>query len=286
MMTQFYAGLYANALRLAEKTIGPAPCGYAWIALGSLGRGEQLMRTDQDHALVMAEEGHETYFVRLAQNVSGTMQQLGFAEDHYGVSATNSLWQGSPTQWKNRIRSWITAGEGDALLQLSILLDARLIHGDLNLGLEVFNELYRGVGGNNVLLHTMAQDALRNPSPLGLFKQFKLEATGQFDLKLRAILPFIDAAKVLAGFAQKAHLSGTRERLEAIRDGSNEELVSSAQHAYEILLEMRSRFSAKDNEHGRYINPEDLDTLDRQLLRNVLKTLEALQSHLKLKFKL
>lgn len=286
MMTQFYAGLYSNAIRLAEKQLGPAPCDFAWIALGSLGRGEQLIVTDQDHALVYADASAGAYFKTLAHTVSSTMQELGFEEDHFGVSATADLWRGTPAEWIKRLDSWMAEGEGDALLRLSIVQDARAIAGDLNLALPAFNHLYRGLHDDQGLLQTMAKDALRNPSPLGIFKRFKLEKSGQFDLKLRAILPFIDASKVLAALAGKSHINSTIARLEAIKDTGNEELMTSAVHSYEILLDLRVKFALANGDSGRYINPDSLDALDKQLLRNVLKTVEALQDHLKLKFKL
>ncbi len=286
VLTQFYSGLYAGALRLAELELGPAPCRWAWIVLGSLGRGEQLLRTDQDHALVLESGGHDAYFAAFAGHVSGTMEVLGFEEDQFGVSATQPLWRGTPEEWADRLAGWMREGAGDALLRLSIVLDARVVAGEKDLALRPFQAFYGNLTAAAPLLHTFAQDALRNPSPLGMFKQLKLDRSGQFDLKLRAILPFIDAAKVLASSAGKAHVSSTVGRLEAVKDGSNDELMNSAIHAYEILLEMRSKFASDANEHGRYIDPEALDQLDKQLLRNVLKTLEALQAHLKLRFKL
>ncbi len=271
---------------MAEKHLGPAPCDFAWIALGSLGRGEQLIVTDQDHALVYESEQGRDYFKQLALAVSATMQELGFEEDHFGVSATSDLWRGTPKEWTARLDSWMRDGEGDALLRLSIVQDARVIAGNLHTALPAFNHLYRRLHEEQALLQSMAKDALRNQSPLGIFKRFKLEKSGQFDLKLRAILPFIDASKVLAALAGKSHLSSTLGRLEAIKDASNEELITSAVHSYEILLDLRVKFALANGDSGRYINPDSLDALDKQLLRNVLKTVEALQDHMKLKFKL
>ena len=286
IMTSFYTGLYAAALRLAEAELGTPPCGYAWVALGSLGRGEQLVRTDQDHALVYAYPGVDRYFETLARRVSGIMQDLGFAEDHYGVSATGALWRGTPEEWESRLEGWMREGEGEALMRLSIIQDARVVAGDLGVALPAFNHLYRRLGADQGLLLQLAKDALRSPSPLNFFKQFKVNDSGQFDLKLRAILPFIDAAKVLAAHAGKSHISSTTGRLQAIIDQGNEALITSAVHAYEILLDLRMKFALRSGTDGRYIQPEELDQIDKQLLRNVLKTLEALQAHLKLKFKL
>ena len=286
LMTQFYVGLYEAAIRLAQKSLGPPPCAFSWLALGSLGRGEQIMRTDQDHALIFEDAKEARYFAELAEHVSQTMKTCGFEEDHFGVSATNDLWRGTAEVWEKRLLHWVREAEGDALLRLSIVQDAKLVAGNPQLALKPFNAFYQQLQNDQSTLQILAADALRNPSPLNFFKQIKLNEEGQFDLKLRAILPFIDAAKVLAAFHGAAHLSSTKERLEASRDGSNEELITSAWHAYEILLHLRLKFGAIGNENGRYIDPNALDQLDRQLLRNVLKTLEALQAHLKLKFKL
>ena len=286
VMTQCYSGLYRNAIRLVQKEIGPPPCAYTWIALGSLGRGEQLIITDQDHALVYEQDACAPYMADMAEKVSGIMTALGFEEDHYGVSASNPQWRGTPTQWKKRFVQWCTEGEGDALLALGIILDATVIDGEVNLSLPVFNALYQQIQLDEVLMKTMAADALRNPSPLNFFKQLKLESTGVFDLKLRGILPFIDASKVLALKFGKGHIAGTSARLEAIKNEGNKDLITSAIHAYEITLYLRVKFSKANNNDGRYINPNALDSLDRQLLRNVLKTLEALQDHVKLQFSL
>ena len=286
LMGQFYADLYRAAISLAHKELGPAPCDYTWIALGSLAREEQVLRTDQDHGLVMASIEHDEYFETFTKKVSDYMIALGFEEDHFGVSATNALWRGTPAQWQDRLIQWVKSPDEEALLRLSIVQDARAIAGNTHLALPAFNAFYTELDNAANTLHILAKDALRNPSPLDFFKRFKLEQGGLFDLKLRAILPFIDAAKVLAASVGKSHLSKTHDRLEAAKDGSNDELITSAQHAFEILVQLRLKFGEANGDHGRYFDPNALDQLDRQLLRNVLKTLEALQSHLKLKFKL
>ncbi|MGB1184109.1 MAG: putative nucleotidyltransferase substrate binding domain-containing protein, partial [Schleiferiaceae bacterium] len=201
-------------------------------------------------------------------------------------SATSPLWRGTPAQWQQRLLSWVRQPDEEALLRLSIVQDARAIAGDTHLAMPAFNAFYTELAQQQNTLSLLAKDALRNPSPLNFFKRFKLEEGGLFDLKLRAILPFIDAAKVLSAAAGKTHLSSTKARLESAKNETNEELITSAQHAYEILLQLRLKFGQKGGDHGRYFDPTQLDQLDRQLLRNVLKTLEALQAHLKLKFKL
>ena len=286
IMTRFYEGLTLAALRIVQRDIGAAPCEFTWLALGSLGRGEQVLRTDQDHAIVYEKSEHAAYFSELAGGVSDLLESVGFEPDHFGVSATSALWSGTPESWERRLLSWVHEPVEDALLQLGITQDARAIAGNPQVATAAFNRFYKALNEDSTTLLVMAKDALRNPSPLNIFKQLKLEEDGQFDLKLRAILPFIDAAKVLAAYGGNSHLTNTRERLEQSKDGSNEELISSAQHAYEILLQLRLKFGLNEGNNGRYINPKTLDQLDRQLLRNVLKTLEALQSHMKLKFKL
>lgn len=286
IMTQFYEGLTNAAIRIVQLKIGPEPCAFTWLALGSLGRGEQVLRTDQDHALVYERPKCAPYFKQLAEGVSELLESIGFEPDHFGVSATSQMWSGTPGHWEERLIRWIQTPEEEAILRIGIVQDARAIAGQAEVAIPAFNKFYQALRSTESTLLILAKDALRNPSPLNVFKQIKLEEDGLFDLKLRAILPFIDAAKVLAAHSGNSHLANTRERLEQSKDGTNEELINSAQHAYEILLQLRLKFGLMNGDSGRYINPKSLDQLDRQLLRNVLKTLEALQGHLKLKFKL
>jgi len=194
LMGQFYADLFRAALTLAHRDLGSPPCPFTWISFGSLGREEQVLRTDQDHGLVYAEEQHADYFAAMATQVSEHMKTLGFEEDHFGVSATSPLWRGTPAQWQQRLLSWVRQPDEEALLRLSIVQDARAIAGDTHLAMPAFNAFYTELAQQQNTLSLLAKDALRNPSPLNFFKRFKLEEDGLFDLKLRAILPFIDAA--------------------------------------------------------------------------------------------
>ncbi len=129
IMTRFYEGLTLAALRIVQRNIGAAPCEFTWLALGSLGRGEQVLRTDQDHAIVYEKSEHAAYFSKLASGVSALLESVGFEPDHFGVSATSELWSGTPESWERRLLSWVREPVEDALLQLGITQDARAIAG-------------------------------------------------------------------------------------------------------------------------------------------------------------
>ena len=281
VFTSLYDSLYTAAIKLAQEQLGPAPESFAWLALGSLGRGEQLLRTDQDHAIVRESDQHEFYFLELAKYVSELMEEVGLERDHYGVSAENKLWNNSLDAWKTTASSWVNVPEGDALLQLGILMDARFIHGNLNLADKFLDHLHKEISSADLLHHQLAKDALRNPNPLNFFRQFKLEEGGDFDLKLRAILPYIDAAKLLAAKSGYWTTNSTVDRLLSTTTSSQTEWLQNAAHAYEILLQFRAKMGIEQGTTGRYIQVADLDQIDRELLRNLFRSLESLQSHLK-----
>ena len=66
---------------MAEAGQGAPPCPYAFVVLGSAGRGESLLAMDQDNAIVFAEgepDGAEDrWFARLGTHVAEILHEAG-----------------------------------------------------------------------------------------------------------------------------------------------------------------------------------------------------------------
>src|SRR5215207_6508055 len=109
--------LARRLLVLAERDLGPAPCAYAWMALGSEGRMEQVLLTDQDNALVYADDSAEAraYFPRLAARVVDGLVAAGFPPCPGGYMA--SQWCRSLADWQALFRGWIERPDPQALLE-------------------------------------------------------------------------------------------------------------------------------------------------------------------------
>jgi CBS domain-containing protein len=117
-----------------------------------------------------------------------------------------------------------------------------------------------------------------------------VEASGEhiheFDQKLRAMLPLVDAARVLILHHKISGINNTvaRYRKLAELEPNNRALFEEAAEGYALLMELRARFGLKNKNSGRYINPNDLGKMQRQALRNIFTTITDLQSLLKVRF--
>jgi CBS domain-containing protein len=274
---------------IAILELGPPPCSYAWMALGSHGRGEQIVQTDQDHALVFATRGHQTYFLAMAKKVSDGLEALGYKRDPAGIAAENPEWCLALPDWKQRFTNWMLTPEPKAVLHATIFFDFRCAAGTTTLTAELREHLAKLHGEVSLFYAYLAKDALETPAPLSFFRNLVLERGGShknaFDLKLRVQLPLADCARVLA-LHQGISDSGTAERYRKLAqtDPANEDLLNGAADAVEYVLRLRASFGFLNKDDGRYIHPEQLDKAQRSSLRNIFETISDIQQVVSVRF--
>jgi len=141
-------------------------------------------------------------------------------------------------------------------------------------------------------LPILAKNAMANPAPLSFFRNFVVESSGEhkdaFDLKLRAMLPLVDAARVLTLEAKISNINNTTARYNLLAEGdkNNRDLLREAAEGYATLMNLRAKFGLKHNNSGRFIKPEELSKIERQTLRNIFASINDLQKILKIRFQL
>ncbi|MCC5945725.1 MAG: CBS domain-containing protein [Bernardetiaceae bacterium] len=303
IMSEFNDTVIFRASKLAEEQMesegkGSVPCAYAWLALGSEGRQEQLLRTDQDSALIYQdpEEGQDSeqvknYFLAFAKKVTDTLNECGFEYCPADMMASNPKWCMPVSGWQKRFRSWILEPDQEALLNACIFFDFRAITGEKQLATDLRGYIHKTIAKERIFLSFLAKNALRTPPPLSFFRNFIVEKEGtqkdRFDMKARAMMPLTDAARVLAHELSLTEVS-TFERFEAAaaKDENIKGLCEAAAFAYEILVKMRAKHGLKNKDSGRYITPTSLNKLERQTLRNIFKTIEKLKQVFEVRFRL
>jgi len=138
----------------------------------------------------------------------------------------------------------------------------------------------------------MGRDALKSPSPLGFFRQFLVEHDGKnkdiFDIKSRAMMPLIDAARLLTLSKRVKNINNTALRFEnlAILEPRNEELYKSCAYAFKALLKFRTKQGIQNNDSGRYIKLSSLSKEDKLKLKRCFKPIKDIQELLKIRFQL
>lgn len=302
-ITEINDALIERALYFAQEQLiatgkGPPPVDFTWLSLGSEGRREQLLRTDQDNALIFADAGpgqesvNKRYFLELAALVNQLLIQSGFAECAGGIMAANPLWCLSLSQWKKQFSKWIHEPDPGSLMNGTIFFDFRPVPESHPLALELSAHLVSETEETPIFLQFFAQNALRNPPPLSFFRNLILERSGnhknEFDIKLRGMMPLTDIARLLILSHKVSGITPTVARFEklATLEHHNEPLFHEAAMAYEILMRFRALEGFRNQNNGRYIQPESLNKIERQTLKSAFRTIESLQSIVRTRFSL
>ncbi|MCR9249619.1 MAG: DUF294 nucleotidyltransferase-like domain-containing protein [bacterium] len=284
-----------NGLAKLEQTYpGLSDVPFAFLSLGSEGREEQLLRTDQDNALVYANgfDEFEKGFLALAEHVNQVLIDCGFEECPADIMARNSKWNQPVTKWKSYFTDWISSPDPQAVMHATIFFDYRRVYGDQSLVDELNSHISESIQENEIFLNFLAQNALQNPPPVGFFKGFLLEKDGrhkdQFDIKGRAMMPISDMARLLALSKGIFNNPSTIHRWKEIQksEPNHQELISEVIESYKVLLKHRADFGLKNKDSGRFINPKDLNKLERQMLKKVFDPITELQEVIKVRYRL
>jgi CBS domain-containing protein len=211
--------LTARLVEISVDHLGPAPVAWAWLALGSLGRREQALAADQDHALIYDNEGagHDDYFAELAQEVVTGLAASGFPKCESGVMATEPAWRMSVGDWLGRLDQWMS--EPDRLYGFlsGVVFDYRRIAGTLNIVPDL-DRMAKKAASNFQFVKRLGGLAIAHKTPLGPLGRLKTtNASGRprtLDIKETGLFPIIEMARALAlssGFAVPSTLRRLRQ---------------------------------------------------------------------------
>ena len=271
--------LVRRLCRLAEEELGPPPCAYAWLVFGSEGRMEQALLTDQDNALVYAEESEYSgaYFQALARQVVDNLVAAGFPPCPGGCMATN--WNKSLAAWEATIGGWIQEPTPDNLMVSSIFFDFRAVAGRMDT--QPLADLVAGAAASDLFMIHLARVSLRFKPPLGLFRRIRA-VDGKVDLKKRGIASVVAAARVY-GLEAGTRVRPTRERLEAAMEAGvvSRDLGRTLIETYRFLLQLRLREQLAAVAAGR--EPENdirlgsLSSLETRHLKDAFGAIREMQ---------
>lgn len=272
---------------------------WAWLSFGSEGRDEQTFSTDQDNGIIyicpdiMNREELELRLLAFAQDVNRDLDAVGFPFCKGNIMACNPELCLTLESWEERFSRWIRVPEPKALLNATIFFDFRALYGATHLADRLRVSLLRMVKAQPVFLRMMAANALQIQPPLGKIRDFRTDLDpahpGCIDLKTYGARIFIDAARIFA-LARGLHNTNTvqRIRLSSQRMGVAAEEAAAIVEGFNFIQSLRLRHQHFENEHGRpgdnFINPDQLNELDRRILKEAFRQVRKLQQRLKLDY--
>jgi CBS domain-containing protein len=287
-----------RAVELAILDLGSPPARFAWLSIGSQGRKEQLLLTDQDSILIFEDVAPEKYrevkdyFLRLGKKTTATLKKVGYELCPNGHMGSTITWCKSLTDWIKQYNNWInTPGENSGDIS-SIFFDYELIFGEQKIEDAITEIIFKNTKNNALFFDFLGNDALRKNSPLSFFKKFIVEEEGQnkdkFDIKTRAIMPLVDGARLLILSNEIRGINNTYVRFKqlAITDPKHTEIYLDCAEAFLMLSKFRTLEGLKNENSGQYINLEEFSKLDKEKLKNALSPMRELEELIKSKFQL
>jgi CBS domain-containing protein len=271
---------------------------WCWVALGSEGRYEQTLSTDQDNGIIFQVDGQDVEQVRksllpFADSVNRKLDACGFPLCKGGIMAGNPEWCLSLDEWRMKFARWIQSPEPKALLNASIFFDFRPLYGDEELSHELRDWLLGATEKATLFLRLMTENALQCQPPLGLIRDFTYDNNKDFphtiDLKMHGSRPFVDAARIFS-LANGVAMTGTAQRLRGAAEATNlgadvEAMIDGFYFIQQLRLRNQQNLAADDAGANR-INPDGLNELDRHILKEAFKQARKLQDKLKLDYRI
>jgi CBS domain-containing protein len=262
----------------APPTIREAGC---LLLMGSEGRGEQTVRTDQDNAILLDREVPATDLVHFRKAFSGTLDGFGFPPCPGNVMVRDPVWSQSLDGFIRQLKTWVLHGDAEAMMNIAIFLDAEAVAGSADILARAKAALFNLMRGEAVLLARFASliETFATPN-LGVLSTIMASVGAgpdAIDIKKAGTFPIVHGVRTLAidrGILE----TSTSDRIEAlVKAGSLEPMfgreLTSALH---VFMEFRLRSQLRALHTGQLgseavLRLDEITTVERDILRDALR---------------
>ena len=288
--------LTRRIIELGISELGKPPMQFNFLVFGSQARKEQSLGSDQDNGLMLERDGDEremAYFKTLSDFICQALDECGIPFCSGNIMSSNPDCRLTKTQWLKKISYWVESNSPQALLNASIFFDMRSVYGP-KVAMQALTDLLQEKAvKNSIFLATLTRNAISSRPPLGFFRDFVLEHSGEhknkLDLKHQGLALINDLAR-LYSFATSQYQVSTLKRLDWIaKEGLlSQDYVRNLQDAWEYLsslrLEAQQASWQKTGIASAFLDPSSLSPLERKHLKQTFKTIVEAQDVAQNKF--
>ena len=271
---------------------------FAFVVLGSEGRREQTLSTDQDNAIIYADDLSPAEVAQVeafSQVLIDALIEIGVPPCPGGIMAKNEFWRRSLSEWFKVVDHWLSTPTPENILNGSMFFDIRTLHGDPSFERSLKEHIARHLNKDAVFLAHTAVNVLRFKTPLGWFGRIKTEKKGEHygkvDIKKAGIFAVTEGIKVLALEAGILD-GGTRERLQGLLEAKvlAPEQAQDLEVSFDFLVFLRLRcqvrYIREGSEPSNYVSMDHLNRMEKGRLKLALKEVRSFQTFLQRHFQL
>jgi CBS domain-containing protein len=261
------------------------------IVMGSEGRGEQIMRTDQDNGIILAGPVESETLDAFRNEFSGALESFGFPPCPGNVMVRNPAWSKPLSEYLADFRHWIALPDETAHMNVAIIYDAQAVAGDAQLLDKAKMALIELIRGEQAFLAHFARAIDAFVTPIGLFNNLiTSEGAGDaLDLKKGGIFPIVHGVRSLA-IEHGVVETSTDKRIARLRDlgALKAGFTRDLSQAFRFLqmLRLDGQLAASAGASGTLVRPAQLSSMERQLLRDALHVVKEFRDIVRHHFKL
>jgi CBS domain-containing protein len=274
VIAEIVSDLNRRLLARLFDLLAPPPIrgGGCLVVMGSEGREEQTVRTDQDNALILAEPVEEAVLDAFRHDFTAALESFGFAPCPGNVMVRNPMWSQTVDAYTTMFHHWVAMPDEHSHMNVAILYDAVAVAGDASLLARAKAELIETVRGRSAFMVHFARSIDAFPMALGFFnKLVTRDGHGDaVDLKKGGIFPIVHGVRSLA-LERGLSETNTAARIQRLVDigmfnrDFGRELTQSLYFLMTLRLDSQL---ASAGATGALVRPADMSSLQRDLLRD------------------
>ncbi len=250
------------------------------MVLGSEGRGEQILKTDQDNGLIIEDNFHWPEQQQTMELFSQTLLELGYPPCPGKVMVNNPEWVKYESDWVNSTLNWINSGSGDDLMKLAIVADCHGVAGNNKLICRFRQQIFSLAGEQEVSMSNFAKVALQFSTPLTLFGNLKSGDSG-LDIKKGGIFTLVHGVRALA-LKQGVEQTNTLERIQRLKQLKvlDEKMANNLRESFQLFLRLRLKQQLSEKNTSNLLQLQSISRNERDLLRQSLHAVKKFKGHL------
>ncbi|MBS4067514.1 MULTISPECIES: putative nucleotidyltransferase substrate binding domain-containing protein [unclassified Sulfurimonas] len=263
----------------------------ALIVMGSEGREDQTLRSDQDNALIIQNGIDTELFKAPMMKLNSHLLELGFPKCNGDVMVSNEFWRRNTSSYKELIEKWTYDMSDESVQNLSIFLDAKCVAGDCTLLDELVTYLHSSFHSRDDVLAHIAKAVLNFDTPLSLFSGFVLEKeyNNRLDLKKGGIFALVHGVRTLC-LQYEIKATNTIERIKELNNMGviDKTFATELIESFDTLssIRLKAMLEAKTIDEANYINPRNLEKNQRDLLKDSFKIINKFKKFMSFHFHL
>jgi CBS domain-containing protein len=263
------------------------------IVMGSEGREEQILKTDQDNALILSDDCDidSDKLMSFTNKFTQTLLEFGYPKCDGFIMVSNPKWVMSESKFKEKLSEWIDKKDGDSFMNMAIVYDAISVAGDKRLLENLKEYMLKNIDVSSALFSSFARASISFETPLGLFSDFSVEKNGLLDIKKGGIFAIVHGIRSLS-FEKGLLETNTVVRIKKLNDFGvidrrlSEDLIESFTFFLSLRLDSNLKHIDCAEETSNFINPKSLSKSQKDLLKDALKTVDKFKKFLTYHYKL